>query len=103
METFKISKIGKDSVVSTEDVQGERITIANVQAFIFKEEEVDDDWGGLDYWNCSHLETGMRMASGFDKDIVISEATRKLNQYPETIEKGRQILISKGITLPINK
>lgn len=102
MEKFKLSSQDKNDNVYHDEVQGERIMINDLEAFIFQDNDYDYEGGEIEVWNVSHLETGMRMASDLDKQYAIEKAKRNYEKYPECIEKGRKICIDKGIILPVN-
>ena len=101
MEKFKLSSKENGQIVYDE-VEGERITVGGVEAFIFKQDIEDFEGDTVDGWNISHLETGMKIASDFDRQCTIDKAVSNCEKYPEAIERGRQICIELGITLPVN-
>lgn len=103
MEKFKLSSQDKDGKIYHDEVDGERIMINDLEAFVFQENDYDYEGEEIEGWNVSHLETGMRMASDLDKQYAIEKAKRNYEKYPEYIEKGRQICRDKGIVLPVNR
>jgi hypothetical protein len=103
MEKFKLSSQDKDGNVYHDEVQGERIMINDLEAFVFRDVDYDYEGEEIEGWNVSHLETGMRMASDLDKEYAIKKAKANYEKYPEYIEKGRQICRDKGIVLPVNR
>jgi hypothetical protein len=103
MEKFKLSLQDKYGNVYHDQVQGERIMINDLEAFVFQDNDYDLEGELIEGWNVSHLETGMRMASDLNKKWAIKKAKFNYEKYPECIEKGRQICIDKGIVLPVNR
>lgn len=103
MEKFKLSSQDKDGNVFHNEVEGERIMINDLEAFVFQENDYDFEGELIEGWNVSHLETGMRMASDLDKEWAIKKAKSNYEKYPECLEKGRQICRDKGIVLPVNR
>jgi hypothetical protein len=103
MEKFRLSSRDKDDNIYHQEVEGERIIINDLEAFVFRYNDYDYEGEEIEGWNVSHLETGMRMASDLYKENAIAKAKTNYEKYPECIEKGRQLCIEKGIALPVNR
>lgn len=100
-ETFKIVTIGAQSGHTIQEVRGRRIEIRNVQCFIFMEYDEDRD-GASDMFNVSHLETGHKIVRHVNRDKAIKAAIRRIDNYPEAIEKGLERCKKIGVKLPVN-
>lgn len=103
MEKFRLSQKDEDGNIYHDEVEGERIMINDLEAFVFRDNDYDYEGEEIEGWNVSHLETGMRMSSDLSKEYAIKKAKSNYEKYPECIEKGRQICKDKGIVLPVNE
>ena len=105
-ETFKISSYDKDKESPyLYEVEGERILINGFECFIFIEEDIQEgiyEGEVVEYYNISHLPTGMRMASNLSKEEAIRKATFNATKYQECIEKGIEKIKELNLGYPIN-
>ncbi len=105
-EKFKIISLNKEThKVELDEVSGERISIEGLACFIFIDEEIQEgiyEGEVIEWYNISHLNTGMRVAYGLSKNEAISTAKLKCAKFPECIEKGIETIKGLNIGYPIN-
>jgi len=87
-----VCKKGNDKII-IKSVEAERITVLGIDCFIFKDSQI---------WNLSHLETGMSISFGYNKEDTIILGEKLLKNDLEPLEKGKELLKSHGIVLPVN-
>lgn len=85
------------------EVPADKIIIAGVPCFIFKEKQNEIDGSWIE-WNISHIETGMKIAEDYcSKKEIIAIATKRLTEHPKAIQKGIDKLKKEGFKFPVNK
>ncbi len=103
IEKFKIVRQGDDEILFAE-VEGEKIKIGDINAFIFKEIKDDQSFGGqIEVYNVSHFETGCRIAHDFEKQSAIELAASVIYKDSKVVKKAINFLQSKGIKIPVNQ
>lgn len=100
MEKFKYVSQDSEGKVTINEVDGERVKPANTDCFIFHQET--DKEKKMFEWNVTHLETGMRICLFSTRDGALALAYNRITKFPEAIERGRKLIESLKIKLPIN-